>query len=97
LNLALDQGTCRIYSITDGAYLGLCRTSTKPADTDVIVTLVTDDVDGCFDTLSARGVEFEKPPQLNPEYRIYHCFFRDPDGHLLEIQRFEDPDWNHRG
>jgi len=25
--------------------------------------------------------------------RIYHCFLRDPNGYLLEIQRFLDPAW----
>ncbi len=29
----------------------------------------------------------------NPEYRIYHCFLRDPDGYQIEIQRFDDPAW----
>jgi catechol 2,3-dioxygenase-like lactoylglutathione lyase family enzyme len=47
-------------------------------------------VDGWYEHLSARGVAFEKPPQINPQYRIYHCFLRDPDGYLIEIQRFLD-------
>ena len=40
--------------------------------------------------LQARGVQFDKPPELNPKYAIYHCFLRDPNGYLLEIQRFEE-------
>jgi hypothetical protein len=24
---------------------------------------------------------------------IYHCFLRDPNGYLIEIQRFLDPAW----
>jgi catechol 2,3-dioxygenase-like lactoylglutathione lyase family enzyme len=39
------------------------------------------------------GVEFEKAPTMNPDYHIYHCFLRDPNGYLIEIQRFEDPRW----
>ena len=35
----------------------------------------------------------EKPPTHNPEFAIYHFFFRDPSGYLLEIQRFDDPRW----
>jgi len=38
-----------------------------------------------------RGVVFDSPPALNPKYNIYHCFLRDPNGYLLEIQRFEQP------
>jgi catechol 2,3-dioxygenase-like lactoylglutathione lyase family enzyme len=43
--------------------------------------------------LAERGVAFEKAPALNARYNIYNCFFRDPDGYLLEIQAFLDPAW----
>jgi catechol 2,3-dioxygenase-like lactoylglutathione lyase family enzyme len=32
-------------------------------------------------------------PAFNADFRIYHCFFPDPNGYLLEIQRFDDPAW----
>lgn len=36
-----------------------------------------------YDVLTSRGAEFLTPPQdWGGEIR---CFFRDPDGHLLEI------------
>ena len=36
-----------------------------------------------YDTLKARGATFLTPPfDWRAEVR---CFFRDPDGHLLEI------------
>ena len=44
-------------------------------------------------TLRGLGVPIEHPPRLNTHYRIYHFFFRDPDGHRIEIQQFEDPAW----
>ncbi|MGJ5631302.1 VOC family protein [Nostoc edaphicum] len=97
LELWLDQGTCRIYTISGSGYLGLCQASeilTPPADkqSSVIFTLVTQQVDEWFEYLKERGIEFEKPPMLNEKYNIYHCFFRDPDGYLIEIQRFETND-----
>jgi catechol 2,3-dioxygenase-like lactoylglutathione lyase family enzyme len=58
-----------------------------------VLTLVTDDVDDRVQTLRAAGVAIEKEPVDNPEYRIYQAFVRDPDGHLVEIQRFWDPGW----
>lgn len=94
LELALDQGTCRIYRVRDGAFIGFCARDTAPSGEGVIVTLVTDDVDGWHARLAARGIVFEKPPALNPKYQIYHCFLRDPNGYLVEIQRFEDPRWS---
>ena len=93
LPLALDQGACRIYRVRDGAFLGVCRRDKPPESDGIILTLVTDDVDGWHARLVARGVAFEKPPAFNAKFNIYHCFLRDPNGYLLEIQRFDDPNW----
>ena len=94
LELALDQGSCRIYATSPHAYLGICERIAAEVDpAAVIFTLVTPDVDGWYTALKGKGVEFEKPPALNPQYQIYHCFLRDPNGYLIEIQRFEDPRW----
>ncbi|WP_335175481.1 VOC family protein [Nostoc sp.] len=46
LELWLDQGTCRIYTVSGSGYLGFCQASeisTSPADkhSSVIFTLVT--------------------------------------------------------
>ncbi len=93
LPLVLDQGSCRIYRVSGGGYLGFCRRAEMAdpppgAPPDVIVTIVTDKVDEWYDFLSQQGVAFEKPPAVNPQYNIYHCFLRDPNGYLIEIQRF---------
>jgi catechol 2,3-dioxygenase-like lactoylglutathione lyase family enzyme len=94
LDLALDQGSCRIYLTASNAYLGICKRLDAVIDPgNVIFTLVTPDVDGWYEMLKEKGVAFEKPPALNPRYQIYHCFLRDPNGYLIEIQRFEDPRW----
>jgi len=94
LPLALDQGDCRVYRVSTDAYLGFCRRKSAPEQpSGVILTLVTPDVDQWYRALSGRGVAFEKPPALNPRYNIYHCFLRDPNGYLIEIQRFLDPAW----
>jgi len=94
LPLALDQGSCRIYRVTDTALLGVCqRAAVCPSDS-VILTLVTEDVDGWFARLQAAGVPVDTPPTMNQKYSIYHTFVRDPDGWRVEIQRFEDPRWN---
>jgi catechol 2,3-dioxygenase-like lactoylglutathione lyase family enzyme len=97
LPFALDQGVCRIYQVAPGAFLGVCRRDEAPAEhgraAPVIVTLVAQDVDGWHRYLAERGIVFEQGPQHNQRYNIYHCFLRDPDGYLLEIQRFLDPVW----
>jgi catechol 2,3-dioxygenase-like lactoylglutathione lyase family enzyme len=86
---------CRIYRTGTGAHIGLCaaREDKGPGGDGVVLCLVTQDVDDWFDRLSKAGVACDGPPRLNPIYGIYHFYFRDPDGYLLEIQRFEKQDW----
>lgn len=94
LPLALDQGSCRIYRIDAGAFVGFCQRENAPEKPEgVILTFVTDGVDSWAARLEAAGVELEKEPTLNEQYGIYHIFFHDPNGYLLEIQRFLDPGW----
>lgn len=93
LELALDQGACRIYRVCPGAFVGFCTRDAGPAPDGVIVTLISQDVHGWAEALRARGVALEKPPQVNPKYNIEHLFVRDPNGYLVEIQRFLDPAW----
>ena len=93
LPLKLDQGGCRIYQVSRNGYVGFCQRDERARGekAPVIITLVTPDVDAWYEQLAARGVEFEKAPAVNPQYNIYHCFLRDPNGYLIEIQRFLQP------
>jgi catechol 2,3-dioxygenase-like lactoylglutathione lyase family enzyme len=94
LPLVLDQGSCRIYQVSKDGFLGFCERGTADQQREnVIFTFVTSRVDAWYEYLLARGVQFEKKPALNPDYNIYHCFLRDPNGYLLEIQQFLDPAW----
>jgi catechol 2,3-dioxygenase-like lactoylglutathione lyase family enzyme len=89
LELARDQGACHIYRTTADAYLGLCD-HREPDPGGTIVTLVADDVDAWAERLRAAGLEVDGP-HANERFALYHLFVRDPDGHLVEIQRFDDP------
>jgi catechol 2,3-dioxygenase-like lactoylglutathione lyase family enzyme len=92
LRLARDQGTCRIYRVCGTAYLGFCQRDDAPRPAPhVTLTLVTDQVDEWFERLRAHGAEIVKEPADNPPYRIYNGFARDPNGYLIEIQRFWEP------
>ena len=61
-------------------------TFVPPADPDRVSTELTirvPDCRGAYDVLRSRGATFLTPPHdWGGEIR---CFFRDPDGHLLEI------------
>ena len=93
LTLVTDQGDCRIYRVAGDSYLGICARPGRTATEGVIVTLVTEDVDGVHGRMLAAGVVCDSPPAYHPKYAIYQAFYRDPDGHLIEVQRFDDPSW----
>lgn len=93
LELVLDQGDCRIFRVTDTAFLGICERKGRPSPGSVLVTLVTEDVDAEHQRLVAAGVNCEQEPKKNAKYNLYHSFYRDPDGFMVEVQRFLDPDW----
>ena len=89
LELWLDQGTCRIYRVNDGALVGLCRHIEPRPAAGVITTLVTEDVDGWYERLVGAGAAIEDGPDHNETFGIYHFYVTDPDGNRLEVQRFD--------
>ena len=93
LELVLDQIDCRIFGVTDTSFVGVCKRAERGDPDSILLTLVTDDVDEWHEFLIAAGVVCEKPPQHSDRYAVYHAFYRDPDGYLVEIQRFLDPAW----
>ena len=75
--------------------MGLCTCGEERSVTrdGVTVTFVSDDVDGWYEKLLAAGVEIVDPPKKREAFGIYRFFARDPEGHLIEVQRFLDPAW----
>ncbi|MDQ6656719.1 MAG: VOC family protein [Actinomycetota bacterium] len=51
-----------------------------------IITLATDNLDGTFEQLVARGAEVVQEPTDQP-YGIRDCAFRDPAGNLIRINQ----------
>ena len=88
LEVLIDQGSCRILGADEMLMVGLCG-ERAPSPDGVILTLVTDRVEELCAVLASNGVVFEQEPRYSPEYDITHAFLRDPDGYLVEIQRFE--------
>lgn len=93
LPLVIDQGTCRIYRAPGGGFIGFCEhLEVCQAGRAPIITLVTDDVDGVYETLIQAGTKVSSEPKFNENYGIYHFFAQDPQGYTVEIQRFERPE-----
>jgi len=68
-----------------------------PPDPDSVshaMTIRVEDCHGAYEILSGRGAMFLTPPHdWGGEVR---CFFRDPDGHLLEISEARNQPGNAR-
>ena len=94
LDLVVDQGTCLIYRVTDGAFLGVCEHLKPIEGRSVIFTIVAEDVDGFCAMVIANGGTVDSGPEHNDRFGIYHAFVLDPDGHHIEVQRFDDPEWS---
>lgn len=65
-------------------------TFAAPTDPDVVSHELTISVLDCFEAyrvLTERGAEFLTPPVTYEEWGETRCFFRDPDGHLLELSQ----------
>ena len=94
--LADDQRTCRIYKVQGTAFLGIVderygHCSAPRNESNVLLTLVTNDVRGWWDRLHREGVKITSELLHKPEIRIEAFFFEDPEGYALEVQSFLDP------
>ena len=55
------------------------------AQDDAVLVLATKNVDEAADALRAKGVALTAEPADRPLWGIRTAHFRDPDGHLIEI------------
>lgn len=94
LEEVLDQGACRIFRVAGEAFLGICTDAKRQAAAEgVTLTFVTPEVDAWHEHLRRQGATIVSAPAKNERFNIYNFFARDPDGALLEFQRFLDPAW----
>ncbi len=88
LPLARIQDEYRFYRIAPNAYLGLCeRRGVLPACDGMLISLVTEDVEGWYAVAVAHCAEVEGRPEHNDHTLVTSCFLRDPDGYRVEIVR----------
>jgi catechol 2,3-dioxygenase-like lactoylglutathione lyase family enzyme len=99
LELVRDQGICRIYRATrgsglpdGGSYWGFCdRGGSAPREVRIVLTMLVDDPHAVHAALVARGATPEGPPRHSPNFAVTSFFVRDPNGYLIEFQRFDVP------
>ncbi|MFW5918650.1 MAG: VOC family protein [Halanaeroarchaeum sp.] len=81
----LEQSACTILRY-DNMLFGFCEADA--AETDGVLTFVTDDragVDAFYDRFEGRA---RGEPTVNEEFDIYQFFADDPEGRTMEFQTF---------
>lgn len=97
LDFVVDQGPCHIFRLTDESFIGVCDLPDRPTDqAGVTITIVSDDVEGWHEFLTARGVEYVHEPGHSDRFNVFSSLFISPHGYRIEIQRFDDPNWHRR-
>ena len=97
LEFVVDQGPCHIFRLTDESFIGVCDLPDRPTNqAGVTITIVSDDVEGWHEFLTARGVEYVHEPGHSDRFQVFSSLFISPHGYRIEIQRFDDPDWHKR-
>ncbi len=92
LNLPLfkDQGKCLIYDMNGHGKLGFCTHHPKQHANSTCITFVYErriEVERMHERLKTRASNVGHL-KTNDEFKIYHFFAEDPDGHTLEFQIF---------
>jgi lactoylglutathione lyase len=92
LKVKIDQGYGRIYEISGRALLGVMDEKRgflqSGQGKSMMISLVTDDVDPWYEALKKRGVKILSKPLTKEDIGIRSFLFEDPEGHILEIQKF---------
>ncbi len=90
LTLAIDQGWCKIYRVTDGGYVGLVDESRGSHRANPIkpvqICIRVADVDAWHAWITTRSPEGMSGPRSSTELNIRAFVFNDPEGYQIEIQ-----------
>jgi predicted enzyme related to lactoylglutathione lyase len=92
----IDQGYGRIYQVAEKAFLGVMDEKRgflqSGQGKSIMISLITEEVDQWYDTLQRKGVRLLSKPMTKEEIGIRSFLFEDPEGYILEIQKFLDHD-----
>ena len=86
-----DEGRARIFATAGTSAIGVCEAFAGRVvePKGGMISLVTDDVDGCYRRLLENGASVEKAPHRLERFGIYTFFVTDPNGYVIEFQQFD--------
>ena len=87
-----DQGWAKIYLVHGSAHIGLVdgtRGYHKPSeDKPVMITVVVESVDEWYEYFKDIGIKTLTEPRDNIDIGIRMFLLEDPEGYIIEIQKF---------
>jgi predicted enzyme related to lactoylglutathione lyase len=92
--LIQDQKWAKIFKVNDNAYMGCVdgnigyhkSSEAKP----VMLTIIVDDPDEWYRHFKENGVETINEPRDDKELNLRIFLLKDPEGYVIEIQKFYD-------
>lgn len=92
LELVIDQGFAKIYKTAGQAHLGIVDETRgyhkanpiKPVE----ITLLVNDVDAYYRRFQEMGVKTLNEPKDIPDLKLRCFLLQDPEGYVIEIQKF---------
>lgn len=94
LRLVVDQGWCKIFQIRELSFIGLVdgeHGTHRPSEAKpVIVSFITDDLDGWYAHLQAAGAAIRNPLGTSERIGVRGFMALDPEGYVLEFESFLD-------
>jgi uncharacterized glyoxalase superfamily protein PhnB len=64
-------------------------------DKPVMLSWFSDDIDGWYEHLKAKGVKVEQPPARQSYLEMKTMLFRDTEGYLLEVMSWLKKPYGH--
>ncbi|MBN2334556.1 VOC family protein [Candidatus Bathyarchaeota archaeon] len=93
--LVQDQRWAKIFMAAENSYMGCVDGNVgyhKPSDDKpVMLTVVVDDPDAWYTHFKRHGVETLSEPHDDEELKLRIFLLRDPEGYVIEIQKFLEP------
>jgi len=93
--LVQDQKWAKIFQVNDSAFMGCVDGNIGYHKADpikpVMLTVIVDDPDAWYEHFKKHGVETLSEPHDDKQLNLRIFLLRDPEGYVIEIQKFYDP------
>ncbi len=100
LKQVLDYGFARAFQIADSAFICLVDETKGMHDASepksILLTLLTEELDGWYEYLQAQGVEMYSPLTDRDDHAFRNFMAVDPGGYILEFETFLEHEENAR-